>query len=487
MTGSLMRPVRHCVRLTLEALTPLSIASGEVDGDLDTLLFRDWNGLPCLAGAGLAGVLRSLSVDQLDPKETEELWGRTGAGPGDGRPSRISVSFGLAHDANDRPVDGDQPPVMDSVLKLLAKPAPVLRDHVRINADRGAAEDTGKFDRAACPRGTRFSLELTLDGESPDDGGQLLRVATLFSSPHARLGGATRRGYGKVRVVRGHYAAIDRFGPDGRRRWIAYRAARIDETPSDGGLIWRELDAVSEYLNATTGRGAIVGTLALKPKGFWRVGQGDVARSTGSKRPARMPLSEAVIVWEPIAEGVGEVARVDTTSFVPISGAGLKGVLAHRAEFHARRLMPDKPAEGRVTDVLFGQALDREEGKAGHVLVDDIYVDMSLKDAPVAARRTRNSIDRHTGGVRDGRLFTDEALWRGPTWTATITVLAGALATSPEFLQALDWAIEDLCQGRLAIGAGDGIGDGVFDESGSSIDWSGRGSSLVQAVAAVAP
>jgi len=52
-------PVLAVAQVALEALEPLSIASGAVDPLFDTVLVTDANGLPTIPGSALAGVLRT--------------------------------------------------------------------------------------------------------------------------------------------------------------------------------------------------------------------------------------------------------------------------------------------------------------------------------------------------------------------------------------------------------------------------------------------
>jgi CRISPR/Cas system CMR subunit Cmr4 (Cas7 group RAMP superfamily) len=480
--NELLLPIRHVVRLAIEAATPISCASGEVDADLDAPLFRDWNGLPCLSGAALAGLLRSLHQDYFGEETTLGLFGWEEARSPDGQASRLLVSFGLAHDAQDRATDrilGDAEIAADDVLKLLVESTPVSRDHVAIDADLGAAADTAKFERAACPRGARFSLELALAGEADAEAMEadrqaLERIVSLLRCPYARMGGARRGGYGRFELVRARYGAVDRRRAEGRARWIAYREAALDETPDAAGA-WTDWTSAAK-LTATSCRLPITGTLVLDRKGFWRFGSGAERWLPGNKvRVQRAPRTEAMITWPPD----GGPASVRTARVAPIPGAGVKGALAHRAEFHLRRIRRcwASPArdQGRLMDELFGSVSAKAGGEAGAMFLDDAFVEFDPADEAPAGVRTRNSIDRHLGGGRMGKLFSDETAWRGPVAVMPICILAAARGPKhprlpADVARALDWALEDLVEGRLAAGAGDSIGDGVMD-TGSSVVW----------------
>lgn len=456
----LLAPIHHIIRLTLEAVTPLSIGSGEGSDDLDTPLFRDWNGLPCLSGAGVAGVLRSQWRCLYHAAGLRDLFGEESGDVEDGASSRLCVSFGLAQDSSGTTYPRLVALADDPVLNLLLKAAPITRDSVAINV-WGVADEHAKFERALVPVGTRFSLDLSIDGEVADaaaDAALLLRVAALIEEPDTRFGGAARRGLGRLKIVRegSGQAAINRTGSKGREAWIAFRKLKPHEHPDAlGGS--PGFEALPQVL-ARVG-GAISGQLTLNAQGYWRMGQGTVPLTDPGKKRHRMPLVEPIISWDQ-----NSVATIDDQTITPVVAAGIKGGLAHRAEFHLRRMRESK-AEGRLMDELFGSVATKGGGRAGRVFIDDTCV------TTTAGLRTRNSIDRHTGGGRDGKLFTEEGLWHGDF---LVDLAVRADGVEPDVLRAFGWALADLLEGRLAIGAGEAIGDGVMK---GTVKWTVPGDS----------
>lgn len=522
-TPALFRPIRHVVRLTVEAMTPLSPSSGDADADMAAPLFRDWNGLPCLSGAAIAGVIRSLYGDYFSETERRDLFGYEENRDQSGAASRLIVSFGLAHGADDKPVDGYAAREVligddaDTVLAVLHHDAPVDRDHVALNED-GVAEKNKLFDRVSCPKGTRFTLELALDGEAEEiaaDKELLLRAVRMIEAPHARFGAAGRRGLGRLKIVRdgdrprAFYAAIDRRGKEGRAAWESCRLADLaSDLPQD---LFDRLPAGDIPPTGASLRGAVAGELRLVAKGFWRFGQGlepwlPQGDGEGAKVPDVSPPTEPAIEWTEEAPSQGTVVSLCRT---PVPGSGIKGAIRHRTLFHLRRIFgawaedtDDSDAERNpkqeafdkaeaALNCLFGAERREESGAAGALFLDDIYVDFADVGAKQrVGQRTRNSIDRHTGGVRLGKLFTDEALWRQPAAEPKLVVPFVLLSRVPDparfgerkvepslrtgsspspfmetpanAVKALVWALEDLCGGRLALGAREGTGDGVF-------------------------
>lgn len=493
MMPSLWSPIRHVLRLTVEARTPLSVSSGETIADIDVALFRDWNGLPCLSGASLAGVLRALHEDYFGADETASLFGyETSRKTDQGQASRLIISFGYVHDKNDRSVEEWRSPkeiAADTLLSLLAEDAPLLRDHVAIS-HRGAARANLKFDRSSCPTGTRFSLELGLDGDEAEDAQEqdkkaLQQVASLIEAPYARFGGAGRRGLGRLGIVRATYCKIDRRGDSGREAWIAYRKLAIDEAPSASTVV-----TLSAPPAVQSQRRPLTGKLRLQARSFWRLGQGSAPWTSANLEKAAdlVPPREPIIRWD--ANG----GHITDKPLASMPGAGVKGAIAHRVEFHLRRLegpfvkdstpIDDLPLEDvppRRADRLFGTMRGKESGFAGAVMMDDMYIDFE-NQSPATSVRTRNSIDRHTGGVRLQKLFSDEAFWRGPAVVIPITVLTRVPSGQTNDLRELDqnvvkalsWALEDLCNGTLALGGRESAGDGTFD---GCIIWSSENDS----------
>jgi CRISPR/Cas system CSM-associated protein Csm3 (group 7 of RAMP superfamily) len=485
----LFYPVRHVARLTVQAVTPLSASSGEIDADTDAPLFRDWNGLPCLSAAGIAGVLRSLYFDHFGEAATQALFGYVEPGTQKGKASRLMVSFGLVHDSAGKPVGTylSEERRNDQVLALLLRRGPVDRQHVAIDK-MGVAEEHKLFDRVSCPAGARFSVELSIDGETAggDERRELENVVRMFGVSYARFGAAGRRGLGRLKIVEAHIAAIDRRGSAGRDRWLAYRRANLHEAPA--AACFRQMTDAELALpeDVISCRAPVAARIRLTPKFLWRMGQSGelwLPPPEADKAADVAPPVEPKIVWSgdgkaSVHEGPALNAGPGARLFVPIPGAGVKGPLAHRTEFHLRRLKgrfaDGAPDDERLSDCLFGSMREEHRGFAGALMIDDAFLDFGkvAEEKEHVGRRTRNSIDRHTGGVRLGPLFTDEALWKAPDELVIDVTILGCVPTGvkntleavdEKALKAFAWALEDLCEGRLALGAREGTGDGAFE------------------------
>lgn len=487
------RQFLHVVKIVLEAISPLSVGGGEDSSIFDTALLRDANGLPTIQGSTLAGVLRHRLCDEPDGQTlADELFGFEEEGGGAGQAARITISFGAALDAKGSPVRGlreEQALLEDQVLAILLHGAPLRRDHVSIDR-RGVADERKKYDRAAVPKGTRFAFELTMWGTAAGcetDKWKFRRLVRIISDPAFRLGGATRRGYGQIRVERARWRAID-VAVDRPQTVRQVRASGPGDADGFSAL---------EPLKPASALSACHGTIVLRPVGVWRIGQGDVALSSredgagDANKADALPLTEPVIVWG--ENGVGRICTAaqpsdDEDVWLSVPASAIKGPLAHRALYHYLRIAgpmiefddtTSKPKDeelataaspetlSEVVDRLFGRDVlssllgnaksrdasdersgDRDRGRAGLLMIDDSSVRISKKDQIVHIMH--NSIDRFTGGVRGGFLFSEEAV-HGGELRIGFHLLRGNVPFDVK--RAFCLALKDLCEGRIAIGA----------------------------------
>ncbi len=458
-------------RFTLEAATALSVSTGNPDGVFDTALVRDANGLPAQPGSSLAGVLRHLWIETHgdDESAADDLFGYQKRKHGEA--SRLLVSWGALLDSQGRPAEGlitESQRLEDELYKAVLdqQDTPVYRDRVRLT-HRGAAADKAKFDRAVLPAGHRFAVELKLWADSPESGqAEWNALLSLLRHPAFRLGGNTRAGLGKMRLIELHQGCFDLENPEQRRHYAQLGRGLADtkmlqhkdiEPPSD-----------SDWIS---------GELVLEAKGPWRIGQGNesLCGDNGDKPADLLPKTEECIIWE---DGKGQ--RQLKMPLVPASS--IKGALAHRIAFHYRRHVGEWNSEDATLDdqrpeslhSLLGWIKDskdgNETGRAGALILDDISITL---DKTQVIHLMHNAIDRFTGGVRNRMLFDEESLFGGQL-TIPIALKKSALENAgPEVRQALSDALDDLCQGRLAIGSKTSTGNGFFtgEMKGPLADW----------------
>ena len=435
----------HLVRVTLEALSPLSIGSGESrtdkrcetksDGtktEVDVVVAgiqRDANGLPTIPGPGLQGALRRLAEEVHGEKCARELFGHEDEAHDAGRAGRVTWGWACAHDSADEAVCGLRLDGLetesDEVLRLLSKPEPVWRDHVALSG-RHSVDGRRKFARAAAPVGTRFSAELSgWGGDAFRD--DLRRLVALFLHPRLRVGGGSGRGYGRVALRAASHAEAPLDDADALRRLRRQPPSAPLETD------WSErLDAPAHFDTELTlslecegpirigASGPHAESLTLRARAGRRVDDGeavpgargapaDEAGADGENAVLRL-LREPYIVWG--GDGRGRAVRIDAEAGsvppeqlrFPVPGSAIRGPLAHRTLFHANG------AAGRCIDAdELKNHTDEDKRKARE---EREKRDVALRNFFGAAKEAGDK-DGDDGEGRAGRVLFDDAELRG--------------------------------------------------------------------------
>ena len=455
-------PLRHVARVVLEAATPF-LVSGGPGGQWDAVWVADGNGLPTLPGSSLAGVLRAGLRGRLSPSVIDDLLGSAAA---DGHGSRLSVSWGCVHDARGCPVEGLRDPkdlAADPVLAhaLLGQ----VRDHVRLS-HLGAADHRGTFDERIVGAGHRFGLELEMEGTVADEPAWTILLGLIRGG--LTIGGKGRRGFGRFRAIRVDGSVFDLGTPAGLDAYLAHPRRLARPSPGLAALTPPPLGPAGQRLVR----------LYLRPVGQWLFGQGEPLDDADVDIA---PKREARICWD----GHGRGKSGEALPLIP--GSAVKGALVHRTRFHLhaaalrhldaterethRRelLARNERADHPALVELFGAANDRDRGgsQAGRVMIDDVF----LEARPDPLTLAHVSIDRFTGGARQGFLFSEQ-VFGAAELSLEIRIDESRQAKDPHALRqavtAFRAALADLAAGRLALGGGTGRGHGVFT---GTLDW----------------
>ena len=429
---------RYELTIPVELTSELHIGGVDPVPDRDgggTVIRFNRNGLkePTIPGRSIRGAVRA-ACDLLweerklkdDPSgvfsETnwKSLWGddlthHEGGSPDDLRPVRRSA---LTFHAVSFPEYKDR----DS------GESPLPRRHgVGIDRTTGAASDGALYEHEFLPRGTRFDIRITAEGHddetmerdqskgipgpaSSDTVKKLLEfIVDVLTSDTVSLGGRTGSGQGKIRV-------------------IEPKLRRLSGTTDAGTLT-----TPADILNALIGQDEEGTSLPLE-LGGWTL-----------EEPARITIEwwsptgifvaedekltnqrkEEAQKKDPSANGVTEPLRDPSVPWdeaqLLIPGTSIRGALRSRASRIARTVLAAKgelstfvshdlheqiAAEPNLVRYMFGSTEYR-----GAVTVHDCLSTKRGKLIEV----THNVIDRWTGGVIDGGLFT-EAVYLGTHW-----------------------------------------------------------------------
>lgn len=499
---------RYKAWFLLEAETPLSIGSGYESLTTDRLVARNAVGFPYIPGTGLAGALRSALEKELHSFDWDEIWGDKTRKTKPGGDQHIDVTRGSRLIVNSAHLLGEDGSTALEGLASVNKESDYYknfnslpeRDHVRIN-ERGVAVDKAKFDEQVCFKGVRFLGSIELLGTSKDNETWQL-ILNQFASPFFRIGGGTRKGFGKLSIKKLQNRIYDLIDTADRTAYL-----------KDDNNLQSPPEAKNVNTTAPTTESFTSYKLTLTPVDFFIFGAG-----FGDDEADDVYKTEKRIDWNSAMPTV-----IDKQILIPASS--IKGALRHRLAFHYnkeignlvnetqeddvdvfekrlkeletlaevpegiasddekwkevlnkiqeasfkvdasnRRGEKDETSKNAAVRALFGYAADDTtvgggKGQRGNVLISDVYLSPAEEKVFDHVR-----LDRFTGGASDGALFQEKTVFTKEVFELEILVGRNAL-NDTAIKKAWDATIEDLCEGRLPLGGKTTKGHGFFKRS----------------------
>ena len=444
----------YLTRLVIETQTPMAINSGMREVGFDSQLARDANGLPYLPGTSIAGVWRQLATQD---KNLDEATAKAWFGTTDKR-SLLSIGNGALLNSQHQAMTGLVTPTAidkDPILSKLALSSPHHRDRVAIN-DRGVAADKAKFDQILLPKGVRFSIDISWQQQEEAQADQWQKLLALWHNRTFALGANTRNGLGQIKVVGMNTEIVALNDLSGE-----HPATKISQFKQQAAP-----QTVSEVTHTQTP----LCELTLQADSYWRFGSGTEVLSADKTDADIISYSEPSISW---GNGIGSWQAAEPV----LCGSAIKGILAHRVAFHYNRLTgrfaedladashDEWQARPAALAQLFGRNEERDPDTkavtvpalAGRLIVEDSAIDYDPSQITV---RYHNSIDRFTGGVRRGALYSEELLYQ-PKLTVRLWLLPGD-PIEANLLIALEAALDDIAYGYVPMGAGGGRGTSLM-------------------------
>ena len=276
---------RFLARIVIEAKTPLAVGSGEKDILTDALVATDVNGLPYIPGTAIAGVVRHM-LEEVKPADFNINQSFGFQDKKDGCGSEIIFTEAKILNSEGKVIDGMTPIVKkedrDPLLKYYYEELPI-RQHVRIN-EKGVTDKAGKFDEQVCFAGTRFCFELEMVAKSVDDENTFQQILEQVKNQIFRIGGGTRSGFGKIKVVDLQTKTLDLTK---KEQLNAY----LDKPSALNSDFWDSKLHEPESINKI--EGWVKYELKLKPEDFFLFGSG-----FGDDEVDMTPVKEKKVVWE---------------------------------------------------------------------------------------------------------------------------------------------------------------------------------------------
>jgi CRISPR/Cas system CSM-associated protein Csm3 (group 7 of RAMP superfamily) len=370
------------------------------------VLDRDPEGRVHLPGTSLAGALRELAREQCGEETAAGWFGPVLSGTeAEAKASRVWV-------LGSRRLDNGDTQLLSST---------------RIDRARGAAADNTLRTEEVLPAGARFEVFLRWD-DAVDS--ELAELGGLVAAWRPLIGRGVSRGRGRCAVEAVRYGTLNLSDPADLLRWLTCHgpdlARQVAATPV-------------EIPDTGTGEGPLF-QVPVRITGPLRMGTGDKPQP-GSQEPLRLVRT-----------------RPDGPPVVP--GTALKGLFRSRAEFILRSVIGQAAAclPGTCGKCwacqVFGYGGGSDAGTTSVGGRAAIRFADAVVSAPVEATRAHIAIDRFTGGVLDGALYTAEGLEAG-TFTVEADLLPGPVAETreAEIAAVLRLVLEDLDDGIIGMGA----------------------------------
>lgn len=438
----------HLARVVVEADTPIAIGTGREDIVTDAPVVRDVNGLPYIPATSLTGVIRhALRIGKEDKNVVFGYHDKNG-----GQGSRLILTDAVMIGEEGNAMDGIcNIPNDDFYSHYIEKN---VRQHVRIT-DKGVAdtERYGKFDNEVVYKGTRFVFEMELLSDAPEVEDFENSLKQLYDETF-RIGGGTRCGYGKLKVVWCERVRLDLTEAKDLKAYL--------KKSSSLSSPW-EFARVHEEERTSASAGWTKYELKLEPLDFMLFGSG-----MGDEEADNTPMTDIVVEWN--EQGKPCFSKQKTL----IPATSVKGALAHRTAYHfnkkkgifAENLKSKEERNKYVggcndaVQALFGASVDdvaNKRGKRGNVILSDV-----IQHEVETKVFHHNKIDYFTGGTIDGALFQEKSIWgKGKIYELEILVDNKALADE-DVKWAFEQSLKDLCEGLLPLGGVTGRGNGVF-------------------------
>ena len=393
--------------------SPLLIGDGageSPDNKRDIHVLKDQNGKPFIPGTSLCGVLREY-VGGTNRAMVKQIFGDI-----DEMQSSIQIDDIELDDGNI-----------------------VFRDGVSIDGFTGTGIAGGKYDYEAVDRGAHGTLNMLVtlrachDPDAVTDAvARLLKKLTVG----IRLGALTAKGFGSAHVENLNAGFYDFRNKNDVAAWLKQKTPAPDKAsksiqPSEDDHIESANDLIVDaefVLNSAF----IVRNYDTRET----IGEGE------NKRP------------------ITAVSLRSQNDFV-IPGTSLKGILRHRAEYIFNRLGLDVG----LLDDLMGFSTESDKRKS-RFIVAETYVSDHVDEVA----QTRNRIDRFTGGVLQGTLFTTMPVWQA-TNQPSIHIHFEIHNIEVGLAIAL---LRDLWLGRVAIGGEKSVGRGTLSGRSARIIFNGQ-------------
>lgn len=416
-------------KVVAECTQPMHIGSGE--NGRTQVLTHPVDGIPFVQSSSIAGVFRNCYEKIYGQDEAEKVFGKSGVDGAESTQSRIRISDGRFQTEN---------------LAI------ELRPHVKINrktgaVDRNAVQGSGKdsgqkFNMEYIGAGTQFSFSIYLYGME-DGKNKLESVLWAIDQQKAQFGGKKSNGCGYLEIQKLWYKEFNMKNESDRKLWMK------EESLPDKDYENR-IENKKTWLSQTSDR--LEGILkASEAKEAYKI------EATGCTQGEILVKSATVPDYGKDVPDCMNIQNAKKEYIIP--GSSMKGSIRNQMQQISDYLnTAGYPGTESIIDDAFGRAADKEQsGNAGNLRFFDTVV--GKKEDNDNNRLThRIHIDKFTGGVMHGGLFTEKSIYGKLTFHIRVLNKNNPDRT----LGLLLLALRDMASGLYNIGSGSNVGRGFL-------------------------
>lgn len=402
-------------KYVIKAICKEPLHVGSANGDREEVLTHPIDQIPFIQATSLSGVFRNYFYRIYGKEETEQIFGKANDSEEMEQGSRIRFT-----DGNFR----------TETVKIELRPRLKLNSAtgtVDAQKSKGGEQKSGqKFDMQYVAAGAEVSFTVYYFGKEVETSfhQKFLECLSALQNGNLQFGGQKSNGCGYLRLLQVFYRHYNLKDKKDREAWF-----QEDQVPED---TYQEIDLSA--LPLAKGNRAFDIFLYGKTETELLV-KGIAVTDYGKQAPDDMNIQN------------GKKEYI-------IPASSLKGVIRNRIEM----ICGYKDLNPKWIDSLFGKAAaENGTGNTGLFCFYDTVIG-EKEENDKADLRMRIQIDKFTGGVKNGGLFSQK------NTTGKVTMHFGILEgeQANQACALLIYALRDLANGEVTIGSGYSIGKGFI-------------------------
>ena len=315
-----------------------------------------------------------------------------------------------------------------------------IRDGVKLTENK-TAEKSAKYNFEVIETGAEFDfrIELTIrDGDNADKTKEIVDILLNgFNSGEIVLGLKSKRGYGKVSLIRVYKKSFDN-DIDSLLKFNKYNVKNYDEYI----LKQENLNKNFDYLEVELEQ---IGGLSIRRYSS-KAGEADFEHIKSSGTPVIPGTSWAGLIRSQVQRYVNLIENQFNTKL----------------------------------DVNLDHWFGREKQKNSEAVASNIIIEESIIENSKEITLTRNKIDRFSGGASDRALFTEKAVFNGTTKLgikikkgitykdnelqedSTKSTEYSKVENNSKIVGLIALVLKDIDNGLIALGGQTSVGRGIF-------------------------